>query len=139
MLSVVEDPARIVAAFEAGAAGYLLKGGPLSEIVTAVRQVREGLAPISPTVARHIVTALQRRAAAPAAPARDPLTTREREILSLLVGGHSYAAIAAGLNISLGTVQSHVKNIYRKLEVNSKAEAVGVALTEGLVPGRRDG
>jgi DNA-binding NarL/FixJ family response regulator len=67
---------------------------------------------------------------------RELLTPREQEILSLLAGGHAYAEIAKALAIGLGTVQSHVKSIYRKLEVGSKAEAVGVALTEGIL--RRD-
>ena len=65
---------------------------------------------------------------------RDGLTPREHEILSLLVGGHSYAAVGTGLAISLSTVQSHIKSIYRKLDVSSKAEAVGVALIEGILP-----
>jgi DNA-binding NarL/FixJ family response regulator len=139
VLSVVENPELIVAAFEAGATGYLLKGAPIPEIVNAVNQVREGLAPISPAVARHIVATLHRREQSSArAATRERLTAREQEILSMLVGGHSYAAIGTALAISLSTVQSHVKSIYRKLEVCSKAEAVGVALTEGLVPrGRR--
>jgi DNA-binding NarL/FixJ family response regulator len=130
VLSAVENPTQIVGAFEAGASGYLLKGGPLPEVARAVEQVRDGLAPISPTIARHIVATLRRREQS--AP-RDRLTTREHEILSLLVGGHAYAAIAQALEIGLGTVQGHIKSIYRKLEVSSKAEAVGVALTEGLV------
>jgi DNA-binding NarL/FixJ family response regulator len=131
VLSAVEDPRQIVAAFEAGATGYLLKGGPLSDVAVAVEQVRAGLAPISPAVARHIVASLRAREVAPAQ--TTPLTTREHELLTLLVGGHSYGTIAAALQIGLGTVQSHVKSIYRKLEVSSKAEAVSVALTEGLV------
>jgi DNA-binding NarL/FixJ family response regulator len=132
VLSAVENPAQIVEAFEAGAAGYLLKGGPLAEVSRAVDQVREGLAPISPAVARHIVATLRGRESAPTA-ARERLTAREHEILSLLVGGHAYAAIAQALEIGVGTVQGHIKSIYRKLEVSSKAEAVGVALTEGIV------
>jgi DNA-binding NarL/FixJ family response regulator len=61
------------------------------------------------------------------------LTERESEVLGLLVAGHSYADIGTALGIQLGTVQSHVKSIYRKLEVSSKAEAVRVALTEGAI------
>lgn len=138
VLSAVESPEQIVSAFAAGAAGYLLKGAPLLDVVTAVNQVREGLAPISPAVARHIVATLQgREPAGSRTEGRARLTPREHEILSLLVGGHSYAALGAGLAISLSTVQSHVKSIYRKLEVSSKAEAVGVALTEGIVRGPR--
>src|SRR5262245_24563923 len=136
VLSVVEHPADVVAAFEAGATGYLLKGTPIAEIVGAVNQVRAGLAPISPAVARHVIAALYGRELADRAgttDGRDLLTPREHEILSLLVGGHSYAAVGSGLAISLSTVQTHVKNIYRKLDVSSKAEAVRVALTEGIL------
>jgi len=137
VLSVVEHPAEVVAAFAAGATGYLLKGTPIAEIVSAVNQVRAGLAPISPAVARHIIAALYGREPADAragtTEGRDRLTPREHEILSLLVGGHSYAAVGSGLAISLSTVQTHVKNIYRKLDVSSKAEAVRVALTEGIL------
>jgi DNA-binding NarL/FixJ family response regulator len=137
VLTVVESPEQIVAAFEAGATGYLLKDAAITEIARAVNQVRDGLAPISPQVARHIVATMRgREQAAPRESRRELLTPREQEILSLLVGGHAYAAIATALEIGLGTVQSHVKSIYRKLEVASKAEAVGVALTEGIV--RRD-
>ena len=139
VLTVVESPEQIVAAFEAGATGYLLKDTAVAEIARAVRQVRDGLAPISPLIARHIVATLRgREQAVPRGPRRDVLTPREQEILSLLVGGHAYAAIASALAIGLGTVQSHVKSIYRKLEVGSKAEAVGVALSEGLLPRDRN-
>jgi DNA-binding NarL/FixJ family response regulator len=130
VLSSAELPAQIVDAIEAGAAGYLIKGTPLPEIVRAVEQVQEGLCPISPAIARHLLATVRARAT----PAREfSLTGRESQVLALLVGGHSYTDIGTALGIQLGTVQSHVKSIYRKLEVSSKAEAVRVALTERVV------
>jgi DNA-binding NarL/FixJ family response regulator len=130
VLSSAESPDLIVSAIEAGAGGYLLKGTPLPEIVRAVEQVRQGLCPVSPAIARHLLATVRARAT----PQRDfALTERESEVLGLLVAGHSYADIGTALGIQLGTVQSHVKSIYRKLEVSSKAEAVRVALTEGAI------
>lgn len=135
VFTVFETPAAIVEAIEAGAAGYLLKGTPLPEVVEGIRQVESGLAPISPAVAGHLLERIRARAArpAPSAPAVN-LTGREQEVLSFLVGGHSYASIATALGIRPGTVHTHVKNVYRKLEVASKAEAVAVAIRQGLVP-----
>jgi DNA-binding NarL/FixJ family response regulator len=131
VVSNAETPALIVSAIEAGAAGYLLKGTPLPEIVRAVEQVRQGLCPISPAIARHLLATVRARAL----PTRAfSLTDREHEVLGLLVAGHSYTDIGIALGIALGTVQSHVKSVYRKLEVSSKAEAVRVALTERVVP-----
>ena len=130
VLTVNESPTEIVGAIEAGASGYLLKGLPLSTLVTAVEQVKNGLSPISPAIARHLLATIRRQAP----PRREfSLTEREHDVLALLVGGHSYADVGTALEIQFGTVQSHVKNIYRKLEVCSKAEAVRVALTEGAL------
>lgn len=131
VLSASESPQEIVNAIEAGAAGYLLKGTPLSEIVAAVRQVKQGLCPVSPAIARHLLARVREHAQPPR---QFSLTERENEVLALLVGGHSYSDIGKALGIQLGTVQSHVKSVYRKLEVSSKAEAVRVALTERVLP-----
>ena len=136
VLTVFETPEVIVEAIEAGAAGYLLKGTPLPEVLDGIRQVHDGLAPISPAVARHLLDRVRARTSARNNPdALDVnLTQRESEVLSYLVGGHSYASIATALGIRPGTVHTHVKNVYRKLEVASKAEAVAVAIRQGLVP-----
>jgi DNA-binding NarL/FixJ family response regulator len=136
VLTVFESPEVIVEAIEAGAAGYLLKGTPLPEVLDGIRQVKDGLAPISPAVARHLLDRVRARGRSRAvadAPEVN-LTQRESEVLSFLVGGHSYASIATALGIRPGTVHTHVKNVYRKLEVASKAEAVAVAIRQGLVP-----
>lgn len=125
VLTVFEDPETILAAIEAGASGYLLKGGPLAEIARAVEQVTAGLSPLSERVARHLLDHLRPAPLArPATPSRlDLLTERERQVLERLARGESYADIARALDIGLGTVQTYVKRIYRKLEVGSKTEA----------------
>ena len=122
VLTVFEEPALIIAAIEAGATGYLLKGAPLSEICRAVEQITEGLSPLSERVARHLIDHM--RPKRPAAPSRlDLLTERERQVLDRLARGDTYAVIAESLGLGVGTVQTYVKSIYRKLEVSSKAEA----------------
>jgi two-component system, NarL family, nitrate/nitrite response regulator NarL len=128
--TVFEDPAIIVQAIEAGATGYLLKGAPLDEVCNALQQVCDGLSPISPAVARHL---LARVRDPQEKPERPQLSTRELEVLELLVRGHAYADVAGALGLKLPTVQTHVRSIYRKLEVASKAEATYVALRTGLV------
>lgn len=130
VLTVFEDPALIVAAIEAGASGYLLKGGSLADITRAVEQITEGLSPLSEKVARHLIERL--RAPRPAAPSRlDGLTDRERQVLERLAQGETYAVIARALDIGLGTVQTYVKRIYRKLEVGSKTEAAWMLRQNG--------
>lgn len=130
VLTVFENPAAIVGAIEAGAQGYLLKGVRIEEIADALTQVSSGLSPISPAVARHLLSTMRERAR-PTPPS--PLTSREQNVLELLVRGHSYGDAADALDISISTVQSHVRNIYRKLEVSTKAEATFIALREGWV------
>jgi two-component system nitrate/nitrite response regulator NarL len=137
VLTVFEDPDIILAAIQAGASGYLLKGSPLSEICGAVEQITEGLSPLSQRVARHLLDHLRPTktgARPPAESAPNPpsnrlasLSEREQEVLDLLARGQSYAEIAVALGLGVGTVQTYVKRIYRKLEVSSKAEAAWVA------------
>lgn len=130
VLTVFEKPAAIVGAIEAGAQGYLLKGVRIEEIAEALKQVSTGLSPISPAVARHLLKTMRERAQGPSP---SPLTAREQEVLDLLIRGHSYPSTAMALSISFNTVQSHVRNIYKKLEVSTKAEAAYIALKEGWV------
>jgi len=131
VLTIFETPTEIVEAIEAGAQGYLLKGVGIDEIADALRQISNGLSPISPAVARHILARM--RQPVPNTQSSSPLTSREHELLELLVRGHSYGDAAKALHISVNTVQTHVRNIYRKLEVSTKAEATYVALKEGWV------
>ncbi len=130
VLTVFENPADIVGAIEAGAQGYLLKGVPLEELASALTQLSSGLSPISPSVARHLLTTMRERSRPPLP---SPLTVREQDVLELLVRGHSYGDAAKALAISVSTVQTHVRHIYGKLEVSTKAEATFIALKEGWV------
>lgn len=135
VLTVFEDPATIVEAIEAGAQGFLLKGGDLDQLVRAIHDVVNGLSPVSPAVARHLLEAVRRKSKRGAQRAMaEPLTDREREVLALLVEGKSYPAVAQILGIGVGTVQTYVKSVYRKLEVTSKAQAALVAVSSGLLP-----
>lgn len=141
VISVFGDEAHVVTAIEAGATGYLLKDASAEEIGQAITRLLAGEAPISSAIARHL---LRRFRAAPASsPAADaatragdsPLTPREGEVLALIAKGLSYQRIAEALGMSPHTVTSHIKQIYRKLAVNSRGEAVFEALQLGLLPG----
>ena len=134
VLSACCEPEPVLEAIEAGAGGYLLKDAPLPELRDALEQVLAGNAPLSSQIARHLLGRLQRTPEAPRGP-QPELSARELEVLDLLARGAPYAQIAEALSIGLGTVQSHVKNVYRKLEVCSKAEAARVAIRRGLVAG----
>lgn len=130
VLTVFDDAPRVVEAIEAGAQGYLLKETPPSEVAAALAAVRSGHAPLSPEIAGHL---LARVRGTGGSLGMRGLSDREIEVLSLLARGHAYADIATALGIHLSTVQSHVRNIYRKLEVSSKAEAAVVAVRCGIV------
>ena len=131
MLTVHDDDHHIFEAICAGASGYLLKDTPPVRLVEAIREVHAGGAPMSPNIARRVVTMFQR-----IAPPRDSpadLTRRELEVLRLLADGHSYKTAADALSVSLDTLRSHIRNIYDKLHVHSKSEAVLKAFKTGLL------
>jgi two-component system nitrate/nitrite response regulator NarL len=121
----------VLACLEAGAAGYLTKPIDPSQFVRALRDAIEGLTPLSADVGKLLLPLLRNRRS-PVVHGVD-LTDRERNVLGLLVNGHAYADIADALGIGVGTVQSHVKNLYRKLNVCSKAEAATIAVEQGLL------
>jgi DNA-binding NarL/FixJ family response regulator len=128
MLTVYEDTDSIFRALQAGATGYLLKRAHPRDILNAIREVREGGAPMSSHIARKVVESFSRPAAvAPADPEMESLTPREREILDLLAEGFLYKEIADKLSVSYSTVQTHVERIYRKLQVHSRSQAVARA------------
>jgi DNA-binding NarL/FixJ family response regulator len=137
VLTVFEDRDSIIEAICAGADGYLLKRTPGDELLAQLRVVMDGGSPLSAGVARTMLDVVRRvneTARPPAADrARVELTARERDVLHCLVQGMSYKAVAAALDISIDTVRSHIRSVYRKLQVNSVAEAVGRALRERLV------
>ncbi len=136
VISVFGDEAHVVSALEAGATGYLLKDASADEIATAITRLLAGESPISSAIARHL---LRRFRAAPASAdaVASPLTPREGEVLQLIAKGLSYQRIADALGMSPNTVTSHIKQIYRKLAVNSRGEAVFEAQQLGLLPGQR--
>ena len=118
MLSVYADSKRVFAALCAGAVGYVVKGTPLPHLREHLLQAAAGGSPISPSVARHIVQFFQ----PPQAPVTEPLTPREQEVLQAMELGLSYKQIAGKLFISLDTTRNHIRQIYRKLHVNSQRE-----------------
>ena len=122
VVTVFGDEESIIGALEAGARGYLLKGALEHDIAEDIRHLRNGGSPLSPVIARQV---LKRLVPAKAAQAADALlTARESEILNAIARGFSYAETAGLLHISVQTVHTHLKNIYKKLEVHSKTEAV---------------
>lgn len=124
MLTVYEDADRIFKALEAGAAGYLLKRTTQEELVEAIVELRNGGSPMTSAIARKVVQSFQRPTPVGVSPDMAQLSPREREILGLLAQGYLYKEIAAGLGISVPTVNAHIRNMYEKLQVHSRAQAV---------------
>jgi DNA-binding NarL/FixJ family response regulator len=122
---------KIFRALCSGANGYLLKDTPPSRIIEAMQETLAGGAPMSPDVARRVVELF--RKFNPPEHANYNLTSQETQILRLLADGHHYKTAARELGISTNTVSFHLKNIYDKLQVHSKTEAVAKALREKLV------
>jgi DNA-binding NarL/FixJ family response regulator len=130
------DDERLLPAIQAGAAGYLLKNADPAQLARAVREAHEGGAIIDPTVAARLIGALaDERPRAPAAPASEELTAREREVLELIAGGRSNKRIAFELGISEKTVKTHVGHLLAKLGVNDRTQAAMLAVRQGLVSG----
>ena len=129
MLTVEEDIDRVFESLKAGATGYLVKHVAPTEILDAIADVHKGGAPMSSHIARRVVMAFRQ-------PARQggedqPLSAREEEILRLLAKGHRSKEIASQLAIAVGTVNTHIRHIYEKLHVRSRAEAVARFLRPG--------
>jgi len=122
MLTAYEESEKIFQSLRAGANGYLLKRADTAEVVDAIRQVHEGGAPMSSTIARQVVRHFNRLG--DEAPGLPQLSPREREVLELLARGASYKEIAGHLALSLETIRMNVKHIYTKLHVHSRGEAV---------------
>lgn len=122
MLTVYEDDDKIFQALEAGASGYILKKTSPGELLEAIRDLHEGGSPMSSQIARRVVAYFQKQAKPN--PALEALTSREKEILDQLSKGFLYKEIASNLYISIETVRRHVHNIYEKLHVRSRTDAV---------------
>lgn len=130
-LTIYDNDDKIFDALCAGASGYLLKNTQPTRLLESLNEVIQGGAPMSPEVARRVVKLF--RDFRPPEHAHYHLTPQETELLRLLVDGHHYKTAAHELNISISTVSFHLKNIYTKLQVHSKSEAVAKALRERLI------
>ncbi len=138
VISALGDEESVISAITVGATGYLLKDAFPTDIATTVRDLVAGHSPISASIARFIVRRTQGATAAaepPPGPALNTakLTPREIDILWGIAKGFSYAEIASHLGLSRQTVPGHIKNIYRKLEVHTRGEAVFEAVQQGLI------
>jgi len=131
MLTVYEDDERIFAALCAGACGYLVKKTPPARLLESIREATNGGAPMSPEIARRVVSLF--REIRPPEHADYHLTPHELRVLKLLVEGHNYKTAATELGVSLNTVCFHIKQIYEKMQVHSKSEAVVKALRNRLI------
>jgi DNA-binding NarL/FixJ family response regulator len=129
------DENTVTSALEAGADGYLLKGTSLDELKRDIHSLQDGGSPLSPMIARKLLNRLQTKAPdeKPESARETRLTRREHEILSMIAKGFSYAETSKICSISSATVHSHLKSIYRKLEVHSKTEAVYEARRRSLI------
>ncbi len=130
VLSMEDDPRYVREAFSAGAGGYVLKEAADAEVVTAIREVAGGDRYVHPELGARLVSAetdALRRAEA------DPLSDREREILSLLARGFTNQEIAKQLFISVRTAETHRAHVMQKLRLGTRAELVGYALANGLL------
>lgn len=125
MVTVFEDSEHVFDALTAGASGYLLKQVSREELLAAVRQVHEGGAPMSSYIARKVVQWFQAQRTQ-TRPVPENLSAREGEILRLLARGYAYKEIADELGVGLGTINTHIRRIYRKLQVSSRGEAVSL-------------
>ena len=128
MQTVFEDEGKIFASLQAGAEGYILKNTKAEKIIESIREVHAGGASMTPSVALRVMKYFNQPKSTTYS-----LTNKEKEVLTLLADGNSYKMVAAKLDISYSTVNSHIKNIYEKLHVHSLGEAVSVALKNKIV------
>ena len=126
MLTIYHDSHKIFDSLCAGASGYLLKHTTLPEIKNSIENLAEGGAPMSPQIARKVIEYFS--AQEPKKKPVSDLTAREQDIVTGLVDGLSYKLIADRFDISIDTVRAHIRNIYKKLHVNSKAEVIAKSL-----------
>lgn len=126
MLTVYHDSHKIFDSLKAGASGYLLKHTSLPEIKESIELLLKGGAPMSPQIARKVITHFNDQGAKKNEDSM--LTSREQDIVNGLVDGLSYKMIADRFDISIDTVRAHIRNIYKKLHVNSKAEVIAKSL-----------
>jgi len=132
MLTVFDDNKTVLEAIAAGASGYLLKKYISEKLTDAISEVLNGGAPMSPNIARMVIASMQQKNVI-AEENKYQLTSREIQIIKALSEGTGYKMIAAQLVVSLDTVRSHIKNIYRKMQVHNQLEAISRARNEGMI------
>lgn len=126
MLTVHEESELVFSALRQGAVGYLVKGSNSRFLLEGIKEVYEGGAPMSPSIARQVIASFR--------PQKDSvLSERESEVLQKLSNGTNNKQIAEDLFVSVNTIKAHIKNIYKKLHVNSRAEAVSKAIKKGWI------
>ena len=130
VLTVYDDNEKIFDALCAGASGYLLKQTEPAELLRSVKEAVAGGAPMSPEVAAQVIKLF--REVRPPQRVDYDLTPHEQRLLKLLVDGHNYVTASEELSISYNTIKFHVRNIYDKLQVHSKSEAVAIAMRNGM-------
>lgn len=133
VITIFANQNKVLDAIRAGARGYLLKDERIEDMIEAIRDIRRGGSPISPIIARQLLGQIRPEPSAASVPMASPLSEREFEVLNLLSRGFSNAECAEVLTVSANTIGTHVKNIYRKLEVNSRAEALFEASSQGFL------
>lgn len=133
VLTVYDENEKVFQALCSGACGYLVKKTSPANLLEAIKEASEGGAPMTSHIARKVVNFFQNKGVFTQSESKNVLTPREKEVLSGLIDGNSYKAIADSLFISVDTVRFHFRNIYKKLHVHSQSEAVAKALKEGLI------
>ena len=145
VISLFGDEDNVLASIEAGALGYIHKDSAPDDIAQTILEMKDGASPISPMIARKVLAKYTSSSRRPAEPVPEPvrpvaegplLSPREQEVLMMIARGFSYAEIARLQSVSVHTVQTHIKNLYSKLSVHSKNEAVFEASRLGLLPQR---
>ncbi len=131
VLTIFDDDTRIFEAICAGASGYLLKKTPPPRLLEGIREAANGGAPMSPEVAARVLALF--RQVRPALPSKHDLTPHQQRLLKLLVEGHNYRTAAVELGVTVNTISFHMRQIYEKMHVHSKSEAVAKALRNHIV------
>ena len=133
VVTVFGDEAHVVSSLEAGAVGYLLKDTPTDEIPQRIVELYKGGSPISPSVARSVIKRFLNHSSGSSAVIDNPLSERELEVLKLIEKGMTYEEVSQILGVTWHTVTSYLRRTYRKLQVNSKSEAVFEARQRGIL------
>jgi len=131
MLTIFEEREKIFESICNGASGYLLKKTPPARLIEAIREAKEGGAPLSPEIARQVIGLVQ--AVGGVEKLEQPLSNQQLRLLRLLADGHTYQSAADEMGIALNTVRDYVGKIYERLHVNSKTAAVRKAIRGGLI------